>query len=359
MPYLVCNLIKQYGAYNPHIYTFGLYLDYANSSYQYTPSEYRLFVLVSYLFQTLHLNFNLYQIMKIVLDSFVNVSYLIAVLIPFFYFIKASIYSPRSHHLQQMLKFSLSISIIFILIYQIRLLTIIYNRKVTEFENNIFDAKLKVLHYFAENILFSIICQTIAGLLGAFKNFKVHAISDQVAIQRTTRAYSYLRWIPLSLIIVQFWRDIQLFTFSMEIFMIAEYGAMIIMLVNFIYVIVKIIDEVDVCLMKDKAMVLHFLHKCWNLATKLTVSLILRLLSKMLYLAAMMGPETKRIVFINDVSNLFKVISTYMMLIDLIDILTLDYRGFEVMFDEKSGDKFFSFNEDDTNEKKNEAEITD
>jgi len=290
--------------------------------------------------------------MKIVLESFVNVCHLLALLIPFGSFTLNAIYSPNGTRSQRSVQFFLMIAFFFMISYRLQLLRSIYSGKDG---NAILSGKLKVLQYIGENLLHSVICHALAILLGAFENFKVNSITDQKAMQLSTYIYGYVRCLPAALILFKLTGDVELYSFLMDILLTAENAVLILIFSSIVHIVNKVMLEIDVCLMRDKAVVLYFLGKCRTTLTSLATALFMEFLAKMLYLAAMLGSTSRGMAVANDISNLFRVISIYLILRSVVSIVFIDFKSFKVVFNEAGNERFFVFTEDDENAADNEA----
>ncbi|ELA42092.1 uncharacterized protein VICG_00941 [Vittaforma corneae ATCC 50505] len=289
--------------------------------------------------------------MKIFLDSFVNICYLFALLIQAFLFVRNAIYSSCAPRSQRLSQFYLMFSLIFMVFYQLQLLRTLYNRKIIDFENVPATSKLKTLQYVGENTIHSVLCHSLAVILESFENFKMHSITDQRVMKLSAFIYAYIRYLPVMVMMSRLYRNTSFYSFLIEAFLISEDIVLILIFVNLIRLIKKIAKEIETCLMTDKTMVQYLLSVFKVLLSRLAVSLSLECLSKMLYLVVITRERSKALMFINDISNFLRVVSIYLVLENLTDMVFTDCRSFKVAFNEHEKDKFFEF---EHAEKKNE-----
>lgn len=281
--------------------------------------------------------------MRIALDSFVNICYLFVLLLQASLFVRNAIYSACTPRSQRLSQFYLMFALVFMIFYQFQLLKLLYNRRIADFENDSAASKLKTLQYFGENIFHSVLCHSLAVVLESFEGFKMHSITDQRAMKLSAFVYAYARYIPAIVMISRLNKSTSFYSFLIEAFLISEDVVLVLVFANLIRLIKKMTVEIEICLMADKTMVQYVLSVFKTLLSRLIVSLSLECLSKMLYLVVVMGQKSRALAFIYDTSNLLRVVSAYLILGNLIDLVFADCRSFKVAFNENKDDKFFEF----------------
>lgn len=295
--------------------------------------------------------------MRIVLHSFVHICFIFIISINALLFVKNAINSSYSTYSKKILQIYFFFALLFLIYFHFSVLKALYTGKVLDVESGSLLGRLKTWQYIGENMLHSVVCYSFGTILESLERFKMKSIKDQRSMKSTAYFYSFIRYIPVFMILLHLNENLPFYSFLIEIFLIGEYTALILVFSNFYKTIKNVENEVEICLMRDKSMVQFFLANIKSILKRFIVSLGLESLSKVMFLTVMMGKSKKSLTFLYDASNLLKLISIYLLLETLLDLVFIDYGGLKVILNEGENDKFFIFENDENKIENKEVEI--
>lgn len=290
--------------------------------------------------------------MKIFLDSFVNLCLLSVLLLQVAQFIKNSFSSPPISRNQRILQLFFVFSLFFMIFYQFQLLKTIYSEKIIDTKDRSMPGKLKVLQYTGENTLHTLLCHSLGVMIGAMEHFKVSSIKDQTALKYAAFSYAYARSVPVLIMMSWVFDNPPFYSILVEILMAGEALVISLIFAGLVKVLRKVTMEIDAFLMMDKSAIQYLLFVFKTISSKVCAGLFLEAFSRLIYLVVALGDKSKLLMLASDISSFLKLVSTYLILTNLVELMFADCGSFRMELNEHEKDKFFIFDESEESESK-------
>lgn len=289
--------------------------------------------------------------MRVLIESFVVLLTFSILLIQCLYILRKTFKSNMAFDFEKLYHFSYLFAVSLLLASQYRLLMAIYKKKIYDYENGLLIGQLKILQFFSENIFKSVFVCSINIILNLLELMKVAGIKDNRIIQYSIFLYSILRSFPIGILIFTFSEAVAFNIFVVETFLLSENVVFAILLFVLHQVIFIIKKEVSQSIHPEKPYIQYQLRFLLQISQGFIVSLVLESISKIVFVFVMIESQTKFLVFLKDIANLFKIISIFIIITSMNRLIFNDIDETNLMHTKKSFNsnkefKFFIFDEE-------------
>lgn len=289
--------------------------------------------------------------MRIVVESFVVMANLFVLVTQNICLVKNALRTSFSTRSQRIHQLFFLLSVLFLVAYQYRLLKIRYGQQIWDFDNSVMTGKIKVLQYIAENLLRTVVLLSLDIIMSSIDKMKIFGIKDNAALRTSIFVYNLIRTVPIAAISIPLTGNVSFESFLMELFLIGEGTVIVLVFASLRKSLGKIQKELCSSFLPEKSYLEYLLGQYRSHSSMFVGSLIAETTSRVIFLFVMLEHRSKTLVFLRDLGNLLKIISIYVLIKSLNDLIFIDYNQNTLLYAKTDADqsvrsRFFVFEED-------------
>lgn len=288
--------------------------------------------------------------MRVIVESFVVMANLFVLIMQIISLAKNALRTPFSTRIQRTLQLLFLLSILFLMACQFKLLKTRYSHQVWDFDNTEVMGKIKLLQYIAENLLRAVVLLSLSTILSSTDRMKVRGIKDNAAFQVSILAYNLARSVPITVIFVSFANDVPFESFLMELFLIGEGAAAFLIYISLRGSLENVQKELGSSFLPERSYLEYLLSQYRLYTSMIAGSLVAEIVARVTFLFVMIEHQSRALVFLWDAGNLLKIISIYVLVKALNDLVFIDYSQDTLLYSKgnanQSQERFFVFEED-------------
>lgn len=285
--------------------------------------------------------------MKVIIDPFFVLISLIIIIVEVVYIIKTHLGAKARSIRNLTIKSILFFTLLLMIFSNYRILKNSYGQNAFEFDSGVASTSFNIIQYISDNIFRISIILSLSLMLNSFYGMIIIDDNNIPLFKLSIFSYCIARILPIIYHLVSINDNTEFTSFIMETFLAAECVAMIFVIFIVLDYFSKLRKEIKTVQTPDKV---FFNSEIWfykRFLVVICISSIMEVISRVITALVIIESQSKKLNFLKDVSNLFRLISLILNLFSINNILFNDNFKIEnkekFIIETNQNNKFFIF----------------